>query len=262
MAVELVVSGGPAKPAPDDHDRLRNALEATRLTFGLTGAEVLDVVHRALDLGVRGVCVPPQFVPVAVAGAGRGGGESSGVDGGEPGGRSAVAGAARELRFDIVTVANFPTGDHPVSLVERVAAEAVGAGANHVDLVVPGGMVSERDWRGVAAYLRRVRDTMSAAADHPVSLKVILETAAWDPVRLRGAAQSAIDAGADWLKTSTGFHPAGGATPEVVSLLRSLAPPEIGIKASGGIRTRDAALAMLDAGADRIGTSSEVEILS
>jgi deoxyribose-phosphate aldolase len=214
--------------------RLRAAVELTRLNFGLTSTEVVQLVQAAERLDARGICVPASFVPVAVAAL-----------------RPAAA-----FPMDIVTVANFPTGDQPVAFVERMTVESVRAGANHVDLVVPGAFVAERDWPAVTGFCRRVREAIHAAADRPVALKVILETAAWDAVRIRGAAHAAIDAGAEWLKTSTGFHPAGGATAAVVEALREMTPPGVGIKASGGIRTRETALEMLQAGADRIGTSS------
>ena len=236
--VGLEPGGEDSGGTPTEEARLRSAIEATRLNFGLTGAEVRELVGRSRALGARGICVPPCYVPTAVACLGEG-----------------VGG------FDVVTVANFPTGDHAVDAVERVAVGAVRNGANHVDLVVPGGLVADRDWSGVIAYIRQVHTGILAEAPRRVSLKIILETAAWDPERLLGAAEAALDAGADWLKTSTGFHPAGGATLEAVAHLRSLAPVGVGIKASGGIRTRSAALAMLDAGADRIGTSAEAVIL-
>jgi len=227
----------PPEHAPSE--RLLLAIEATRLSFGLTPIEVEALVGRATELGVRGVCVPAMLVPVAVSTLRRVGAKG----------------------LDVVTVANFPTGDHPLSLVQRMVAEAVAAGADHLDVVVPGGLVAQRNWRGVVDFLAAVRASAEASAARPTAMKVILETAAWDDDRLRGAANSALESGARWLKTSTGFHPAGGATTAVVRLLRRIAPPGVGIKASGGIRTRETALAMLDAGADRIGTSAEEAIL-
>jgi len=221
-------------------ERLLLAIEATRLNFGLTRSEVEALVGRAMELGVRGVCVPVMLVPVAVGTLLRVGG----------------------VGLDVVAVANFPTGDHPPGVVQRMVADAAAAGADHLDIVVPGGLVAQRDWRGVVDFLLAVRASAEAAAAKPIAMKVILETAAWDDDRIRGAANSALESGARWLKTSTGFHPAGGATTAVVRLLRSLAPSGVGIKASGGIRTRETALAMLDAGADRIGTSAEEAILA
>jgi deoxyribose-phosphate aldolase len=94
-----------------------------------------------------------------------------------------------------------------------------------------------------------------------VLLKVILETAALEPGQIETVARLALDGGADFLKTSTGFHPAGGATVEAVAALASIAHGRAQVKASGGIRDVDTALAMLTAGADRLGTSATGAIL-
>lgn len=216
--------------------RLRASIEATRLSFGLTGTEVHALVETAARLRLGGVCIPPLHVRAA---------------------RIAMDALADSWRGDLVTVLNFPTGDRELQSVLVDAEQAVVAGANHLDVVVPGAAVFERDWSGISRFLRGVRQRAEESSDVQVSLKAILETAALDEERIRGAASAAVDAGVRWLKTSTGFHPAGGATEASVRLLRTVAPAEVGVKASGGIRTRAVAAAMLDAGADRIGTSAE-----
>ena len=94
-----------------------------------------------------------------------------------------------------------------------------------------------------------------------VPVKVILETAALTDAEKRLACRLAVDAGAAFVKTSTGFHPAGGATVADVRLMRAAVGPDIGVKASGGIRMLADARAMLDAGANRIGTSASAAIL-
>jgi deoxyribose-phosphate aldolase len=222
-----------------DTERLKSAIEATRLNFGLTEDDVVRTTRSAADLGVRGVCVPAIYLPAALAAARE-----------EPG-----------WAGELVTVANFPTGDHPLEQVASEARRAAVAGADHLDVVVPGGLVSEKRWAETTDFLREVLRALRGEDGRVVHLKVILETAALDEERTRGAAAAAIEAGARWLKTSTGFHPAGGATVRAVELLRRLAPPAVGVKASGGIRSREAALGMLSAGADRIGTSAEAAIL-
>jgi deoxyribose-phosphate aldolase len=223
----------------ESNERLRRAVEATRLGFGLTVGDILEMTRQAGALAVQGVCVPGSFVGAART-------------------------AAREVPGwapDIVTVANFPTGDHDVDDVLAQVRRAARDGADHVDVVVPGSLVMEVRWSGIAEFVRRVREEAEDASGRALAIKVILETAALDDERIRGGANAAVEGGAKWLKTSTGFHRAGGATEEVVRLLRSIAPSEVGVKASGGIRTRDDALKMLDAGADRIGTSSEASLL-
>ncbi|MBU6217431.1 MAG: 2-deoxyribose-5-phosphate aldolase, partial [Acidobacteria bacterium] len=95
-----------------------------------------------------------------------------------------------------------------------------------------------------------------------VVVKVILETALWSPAVVRAAAGAALDGGADMVKTSTGFHPAGGATVEAVEVLREAVGARAGVKASGGIRDLATALAMVDAGADRLGCSATEQLLA
>lgn len=89
-----------------------------------------------------------------------------------------------------------------------------------------------------------------------------METAALSPEQVEAAARAALDAGADFLKTSTGVHPAGGATVDAVALLASMAAGRAEVKAAGGIRDADTALAMLAAGAHRLGTSASVAVLA
>jgi deoxyribose-phosphate aldolase len=222
---------------------LRGAIEATRLGFALTAGAVESLARSAHRLAVRGVCVPIPFV-------------------------ATVRAVLRDLPpapIDVVTVANFPLGNGMLECVFAEVETAVALGADHVDLVVPGGLVADRRWREAARFVEEVRLRIEEAASgsaRSVVLKVILETAAFDRDRIEGAAMAALEGGARWLKTSTGFHPAGGATEDAVRLLRRLAPIGIGVKASGAIRTREDALAMIEAGADRIGTSSETTILA
>ena len=94
-----------------------------------------------------------------------------------------------------------------------------------------------------------------------IPVKVILETTVLSDEEKKLACRLAIDAGAAFVKTSTGFHPSGGATTADVRLMRAAVGPDIGVKASGGIRSWDDARAMLDAGANRIGTSASAAIL-
>jgi deoxyribose-phosphate aldolase len=218
---------------------LRSAIEATRLGFGLTEEDVVELVRGAVDLNVAGICIPPLFVAAAARALGE------------------LTGARPEL----VTVANFPTGDDPD---DRVLADVVASareGADHVDLVVPGRMVRNARWGTMSELVRSAVAAAAGAVGNAVPIKVILETAALSEDEIRGAGSAAVDGGAAWLKTSTGFHSGGGATVEAVRLLRSIAPAEVGVKASGGIRTLPDALRMIEAGADRIGTSAERAIL-
>jgi deoxyribose-phosphate aldolase len=117
--------------------------------------------------------------------------------------------------------------------------------------------VGAGDLVAVAADVAQVRSAVPDAV-----VKVILETALWTPGVVRSAAEAALDGGADMVKTSTGFHPAGGATVEAVRALRSAVGVRAGVKASGGIRDLAGALAMVEAGADRLGCSATEQLLA
>jgi deoxyribose-phosphate aldolase len=124
-------------------------------------------------------------------------------------------------------------------------------GARELDLVAPLGTIKAGLWPELFDDL-----AVAIATARPARVKIILETAALDAEEIVLAALVAREAGADWVKTSTGFHPAGGATTEAVRLLRLVAGGRMGVKASGGIRSLPDAARMLSAGADRIGASA------
>jgi deoxyribose-phosphate aldolase len=150
----------------------------------------------------------------------------------------------------VATVVGFPLGAMATAAKAAEAARAVADGADELDMVASLGHLLEEDWDYAEADIRAVVD----AADGR-TVKVILETAALVPAHIVKAAAIAKAAGAGFVKTSTGFHPAGGASAEVVGLLRAAVGDDMGVKAAGGIRDRDAALQMIAAGATRIGTS-------
>ncbi len=156
----------------------------------------------------------------------------------------------------MVSVVGFPHGSDRPDVKARAAALAAADGAAEIDMVQNfGALKSGRDVAGRGGH----RSRRSRRARIPV--KVILETAALTEDEKRLACRLALAAGAAFVKTSTGFHPAGGATVADVRLLRATVGPGIGVKASGGIRSLADALAMRDAGANRIGTSGSAAIL-
>jgi deoxyribose-phosphate aldolase len=160
----------------------------------------------------------------------------------------------------LCTVVGFPTGAHTAEVKAAEAARAVLDGAAELDMVVNLGAVADRDWRSVEAEITAVH---AACAGRP--LKVILESALWEESDLlETLCAVAVDAGADFLKTSTGMHAAGGASLRAVEVLARVASSQsrtIGVKASGGVRSLDTALSMINAGATRIGTSGTVALL-
>jgi deoxyribose-phosphate aldolase len=150
----------------------------------------------------------------------------------------------------LAVVAGFPLGAMATAAKAQETRLAVSAGATEVDMVIALGAAKAGQWRAVEEDVRCVVE-----AAGPALVKAILETAALEPAEIMAAAEAAVRAGAGFVKTSTGFHPAGGATVEAVALLRRTVGPAVGVKASGGVRTAEAAVAMLRAGANRIGTS-------
>jgi deoxyribose-phosphate aldolase len=203
---------------------LRLRIEQTLLRPEATAAEVRAHCEEALRHGFVGVCVVPARVAEA-------------------------ASLLRGRPVALVTTAGFPHGTTSPDAKAFEAERAFGRGATEVDFVMHLGLAKDGDWDGV----RREFATLRAAVPEAV-LKVILETGVLSEDEVRRAAACAVDAGLDFVKTSTGYGPRG-ATPEDVRLLRSAVGERCRVKASGGIRTREQAIALVAAGADRIGTS-------
>jgi deoxyribose-phosphate aldolase len=156
----------------------------------------------------------------------------------------------------VVGVIGFPHGCDRADAKARAAAIAAGEGAGEIDMVMNFGALKSDDDAAVGTDIAGV---VRAVQNIPV--KVILETAVLTDAEKRVACRLASDAGARFVKTSTGFHPSGGATAADVRLLRAAVGPEFGVKASGGIRSLADAQAMIGAGANRIGTSASATIL-
>ncbi len=203
-------------------------IDHTLLDVDATADDVAAAVAEARALGVFAVCVPPSFLPLA-----------------DPG----------PLR--VVTVCAFPDGGQSSEGKANDAASAFWAGAHEVDMVIDVAAAQRDDFDAVKADVAAVR----AEVPDGRLLKVILETAALSDEQIAGAATAAEWAGADYVKTSTGRHPAGGATVHAVEILKETVGGRIGIKASGGIRTAEDALALIAAGATRLGTSRTRDIL-
>lgn len=185
----------------------------------------------AVSNGCAAVCVQPTWVQYAV---------------------EMVGG-----RIPVCAVVGFPHGASLTRTKADEAAAVVALGAEEVDVVADLAALADDDLGSVAADVADVRAAVPATV-----LKVILETALWTPALVRAAAEAAVAGGADYVKTSTGFHPAGGATLEAVAALHEGVAGRARVKASGGIRTLAQARAMLDAGADRLGLSATESVLA
>jgi deoxyribose-phosphate aldolase len=157
----------------------------------------------------------------------------------------------------VCTVVGFPSGAHRPAVKAEEAARAVDDGATEIDLVIDLGLATDGRWDEVGAEIAAVRDRVPAG--HLV--KVIIESAALRAEEVVAACEVAERAGADYVKTSTGFHPSGGATVEAVALMAATVGGRLGIKAAGGIRDAATALALVGAGATRLGCSATRTVL-
>ncbi|WP_373143162.1 deoxyribose-phosphate aldolase [Mycobacterium marinum] len=219
-------------PGQPTRDQVAALVDHTLLKPEATAADVVALVAEAADLGVYAVCVSPSMVPAAVS-----------------------AGGVR-----VATVAGFPSGKHASAIKAHEAALAVACGAVEVDMVIDVGAALAGHLDAVRSDIEAVRCATSGAV-----LKVIVESAALlglaDESTLIGVCRVAEDAGADFVKTSTGFHPAGGASTRAVEVMASAVGGRLGVKASGGIQTATDAVAMLSAGATRLGLSGTRAVL-
>lgn len=170
---------------------------------------------------------------------------------------STAVSALNGAGIPVGAVIGFPLGASLVSTLRQEATALLKLGARELDMVLPIGQLKGCDHQAVH---HAIHTTAAITHHHGALLKVILETALLTVAeKLRGA-EIAIQAGADFIKTSTGFA-ASGATAEDVALLRGVAGARCGVKAAGGIRTLAGVKAMLEAGANRIGASASVAIL-
>jgi deoxyribose-phosphate aldolase len=156
----------------------------------------------------------------------------------------------------VASVIGFPHGCETGEVKARAAHMAVHDGAREIDMVIQFGRLKDGDRAAVAVDILAV-----VRAVPGVGVKAIIEARALSDAEKTLACRIALDCGVAFVKTSTGFHPSGGATAEDVRLMRTVVGPGIGVKASGGIRTLADARAMLDAGANRLGTSASAVIL-
>lgn len=207
-------------------------IDHTLLAPDATAEAVDRLCAEAAGAGFAAVCVNGVWVPSCV---------------------DALAGTG----VAVASVVGFPLGACGTASKVDETGHVVDAGAAEVDMVLDLGGLKSGD-------LERVRADVAAVADRAHTagavVKVIIETCLLDDDEKATACRLAVDAGADYVKTSTGFS-TGGATVHDVALMRSVVGGSIGVKASGGVRTAEAARAMIEAGATRIGTSSGLAIV-
>ena len=193
--------------------------------------DVEKLCEEAKNNGFASVCVNPVQVPLAA---------------------QLLSGSSVE----VCTVVGFPLGATSHEVKAQEAAWAVQEGATEVDMVIDIGAAKEGRFDDVEADIAGV-----VAASKPAIVKVILEVCYLTEDEIVACCKAAVRAGAHFVKTSTGFGDSG-ATVEAVSLMRKTVGPDIGVKAAGGIRTAKNALAMVEAGANRIGCSAGLAIMA
>lgn len=207
---------------------LARYVDHTLLSPTATVADIGALVAEAKALGTYSICISPAMLPVT-------------FDLGE---------------LKLATVCGFPSGKHTPAIKAAEAAESVSAGADEVDMVLDLGLVK-------AGRLESTRDEIAAVrAVVPGVLKVIIESAALTDAEIVAACQAAEAAGADFVKTSTGYHPAGGASVHAIELMAATVGGRLGVKASGGIRDWASAVALIEAGATRLGLSGTAAVLA
>jgi deoxyribose-phosphate aldolase len=208
-------------------------IDHTLLHPEATADEISALCDQAMDLGVHAVCISPTMVGHA-------------------------AERLRSSEVKVVAVIGFPSGAHRPEVKADEAARATAEGADEADMVINLGLVFGGQWDRVTADIAAVRTALGGGG----ALKVIIESALLTPEQIFCACHAAEAAGADFVKSSTGFHPAGGATVEAIEIMSGAVGGRLGVKAAGGIHDLETAFAMIEAGATRLGLSASAAILA
>lgn len=204
-------------------------IDHTILKPEATHQDVERIVEEGARFGTYSVCVSPSMLPLDV-----------------PEG------------LKVACVVGFPSGAVKANVKAFEAKQAIADGADEIDMVINIALAKEAKFDQVEDEIRAVRAEIPAGK----ILKVIIESATLTDEEIVAVCRAAVAAGADFVKTSTGFHPAGGASVHAVELMRQTVGENVGVKASGGIRDAQTAIAMIEAGANRLGVSATAAILA
>ncbi|MFT0846633.1 deoxyribose-phosphate aldolase [Actinomycetaceae bacterium L2_0104] len=211
-------------------DQVARLVDHTLLKPEATDADLRALIEDAKRIGTYSICISPNKLPLPAD-----------IDLGE---------------VKLAVVAGFPSGAHQSEIKAAEASRAVAQGADEVDMVINVADAVQNNFDAVEADIRAVRDAMPYGV-----LKVIIESAALTDDQIVGVCKAAKAADADFVKTSTGFHPAGGASVHAVELMKKTVGDDLEVKASGGIRDGAFASELLAAGATRLGLSSTQSVL-
>jgi len=217
--------------APREAGDISAVIDHTLLKPEATPQDITRLCREARRFGFASVCVNPVHVHQAAAEL-----QGSGVS--------------------VCTVVGFPLGATTTAVKVAETRQALEQGANEVDMVLAIGLLKAKQWQAVYKDIKAVVNEADQAL-----VKVIIETCLLEQDEKIAACLLCAAAGADFVKTSTGFS-TGGATEEDIQLMRRVVGDKMGIKASGGIRTKESAVRMLKAGANRIGSSASVSIVA
>lgn len=206
-------------------------IDHTILNADATKEDIKRICEEAKEYKFKTVCIQPYWVKYA---------------------KELLAGT----EVGVTTVIGFPLGANTTEIKVAEAKQAVTEGASDVDMVINIGALKSEDYDTVLDDIKAVVDAVAGKA----IVKVIIETSLLTKAEKIRASELAKQAGADFVKTSTGFS-TGGATLDDVQLMRATVGPDMGVKASGGVRTFEDAKAMIEVGATRIGASSGISIV-
>lgn len=212
---------------------LAKTMDHTLLKANATKEQVMQIVTEAKQYDFASVCINPYWV-------------------------STVSDALKGTDVATCTVIGFPLGANTTAIKVAETIDAIENGATEVDMVIN---VGELKAGHVSMVENEIKQLAEAAHERGAILKVIIETALLTKEEIIIASQATVDGGADFVKTSTGFS-TGGATVDDVRVMRATVGPNLGVKASGGIHSREDALAMIAAGASRLGVSASVAIMT
>lgn len=208
-------------------------IDHTILAPNATEEQVEKIISEALEYGFASVCINPYWV-------------------------KKVAQGLADSDVKVCTVIGFPLGANKTSIKVSEAKEAIADGADELDMVINIGELKAKHYDVVKADIKAVVDVCHAESK---LVKVIIEACLLTDEEKIKACELSKEAGADYVKTSTGFS-TGGATVADIELMRKTVGPDIGVKASGGIHSKEEALALIEAGASRLGASAGIKIVN
>ncbi len=212
--------------------KLNKLIDHTLLKADATSAQIKQLCQEAKDYDFKSVCVNPAFVPQA-------------------------AELLKGSDVEVCTVIGFPLGANTTATKIFEAKDAIANGATEVDMVINISQAKDGQWEAVEEEIKQIAEAVKGKA----ILKVIVETALLTDEEIKNATEATVNAGADFVKTSTGFSTRGASLNDV-QIMNTVTQGRIGIKASGGVSNRQDALNMVEAGATRIGASKGIQIVS